>query len=309
MPLFNRPDGTLAKDVAPFRRMMPFLMKSRTESAVYYEQEVDLTKTEAFIDSYNATHARRITVFHVFLWAAVRALHARPGLNRFVAGGRIYQRDGVWISVSAKKELADGAPVVVLKRRFDPAMTFEQMVDFVHGDVKVGRSDKKSHVDEELSLFLRLPALLLSLAVRLVRFLDAVNLLPGAFIKPDPLYASMLIANLGSVKLESAFHHLYEYGNIPLFAAVGRKKKVVKVDDAGNVVTRTVASVKYSFDERIEDGLYCARGLELIRGMVEDPVANGAAERASQADVQVVPVAAAAPVTGLAQVQLQDRFA
>ena len=53
----------------------------------------------------------------------------------------------------------------------------------------------------------------------MVRWLDSVNLLPGSFIHPDPMYASMFIANLGSVKLESAFHHLYEYGNIPLFAA------------------------------------------------------------------------------------------
>jgi len=278
MPLFSRPDGKPAEGVAPFRRMMPFLMKGRTESAVYYEQEMDLTRTQLFIDDYNKTHAKRITVFHVFLWAAVRTLHERPGLNRFVMGGRIYQRDGVWISYSAKKELADGAPIVVLKRRFDPEMTFEQMVDFVHGDVKVGRSDEKSHVDKELSLFLRLPALLLSLGVRLVRFLDSLNLLPGSFIGPDPMYASMFIANLGSVKLESAFHHLYEYGNIPLFAAVGRRKQVVAVDEQGRVVTRTVCSVKYSFDERVEDGLYCARALDITRGMVEDPLAHGAGE-------------------------------
>ncbi|MHB8873166.1 MAG: hypothetical protein ACYC8T_05715 [Myxococcaceae bacterium] len=285
MPLFSRPDGKLATDVPAFRRMMPFLMPSRNESAVYYEQEIDLTQTRRFIDRYNATHEKRITVFHVFLWAAVRTLHERPRLNRFVIGNRIYQRDGVWISYSAKKELSDGSPIVVLKRRFDPSMTFEELVDFVHGDVKTGKSDERSHVDKELSLFLRLPALLLSLGVRLVRWLDSVNLLPGSFIVQDPMYASMFVANLGSVKLESAFHHLYEYGNIPLFAAVGRSKQVLTVDASGRVVTRTVCQVKYSFDERIEDGLYCARGLELTRGMIEDPTAHGA----------MAPVAAVVP--------------
>ena len=38
-----------------------------------------------------------------------------------------------------------------------------------------------------------------------------------------------------------------------------------------SVVTRTVCSVKYSFDERVEDGLYCARSLELLRRRIEDP--------------------------------------
>jgi hypothetical protein len=271
MPLFNRPDGAPAADVAPFREMMPFLMRTRNESAVYFEQDLDLTQTQRFIDDYNATHERRITVFHVFSWAVAHVLHTRPRMNRFVVGNRIYQRDGVWISYSAKKALADGSPIVVLKRRFEPNMTFEQTVDFIHGDVKEGRSDKKSHMDKELNLFLRLPAMLLAFGVSVVRWLDSVNLLPGAYIHPDPMYASLFIANLGSVKLESAFHHLYEYGNIPLFAALGRSKKVPVVNEAGEVTVRNICTVKYSFDERIEDGLYCAHSLELLRKMVESP--------------------------------------
>ncbi len=287
MTLFKRPDGKLATDVAPFRQMMPFLMRTRTESAVYFEQDLDLTKTQKFIDDYNATHERRITVFHLFTWAIAHVLHARPRMNRFVMGNRVYQRDGVWISYSAKKALADGSPIVVLKRKFDPNMSFDQTVDFMHGDLKEGRSDKKSHMDKELSLFLKLPAMVLAWGVNMVRWLDSVNLLPGSFIHPDPMYASMFIANLGSVKLESAFHHLYEYGNIPLFAAIGRSKLVPVVDESGAVTSKKVCSVKYTFDERIEDGLYCAHSLELLRTMVEDPQAFIDAQTAPVRQLQV----------------------
>ena len=276
MPLFKRPDGTLARDIAPYRRIMPFIMRTRNESAVYYEQEMDLTRTLGFIDRYNASHERRVTVFHVLMWAAVRALNERPGLNRFVAGGNIYQRDGIWISYSAKKELADGSPIVVIKRRFDPAMSFEELVEFIQGDVKVGKSDHKGHQEKEVNFSLALPSILLRIGLWAIRWLDSMNLLPGAYIHPDPMYASMFIANLGSVKLESAFHHLYEYGNIPLFGALGRKKQVVVADDKGNISTRTVCSVKWSFDERTEDGLYCTRALEILRTLVEDPEGNGA---------------------------------
>lgn len=263
----------LANDVAPFRRMMQFLMRSRNESAVYFEQDLDLTKTTGFIERYNATHDKRITVFHVFTWAIAHVLHARPRMNRFVMGHRVYQRDGVWLSYSAKKELADGSPIVVLKREFDPGVSFEQAVDLIHGDVKEGRSDKQSSMDKELSFFLALPAFLLSLGVRFFRFLDGLNLLPAAIIRNDPMYTSMFIANLGSLKLESAYHHLYEWGNCPFFATLGRTKQVAAVNERGQVEARTVCTVKYSFDERIEDGLYCAHSLELLRRMVEDPAA------------------------------------
>lgn len=282
MPLFKRPDGVPAADVAPFRRMMQFLMPTRNESAVYFEQDLDLTKTQAFIDEWNSTHTQRITVFHLFTWAVAHVLHVRPRMNRFVAGNRVYQRDGVWLSYSAKKELKDGSPIVVLKRKFDPTMSFEETVRFMHGDVKEGRSNKKSHMDKELSFFLKLPAPLLRFGVKIVRWLDSVNLLPGAFIHPDPMYASMFIANLGSVKLESAFHHLYEYGNIPLFAVLGRTKVVPVADEFGEVTTKKICTIKYTFDERIEDGLYCAQSLELLRTMIEDPKAYMASNESAQ---------------------------
>lgn len=291
MPLFNRTDGTLATDVAPFRRMMQFIMPTRTESAVYYEQELDLTLTQEFIDRYNAAHSRPITVFHVLLWATTRALHERPRMNRFVVGKRVYQRDGVWISYSAKKKLADGSPIVVLKRRFDPAWSFQQLVQFIHGDVKVGRSDQLTHMDKEFNVLLKLPGLLLSLGLMIVKLLDALNLLPESFVRNDTMYASLFVANLGSVKLESAFHHLFEYGNCPLFAAIGQTKRVIAVDERGKVTTRLVCSVKYTFDERIEDGLYCAQSLDLVRTMVEDPTAFGASAAA-----EPVAVEAEAPV-------------
>ncbi len=276
MPLFKRPDGTLVRDVPPTRRIMPYIMRGRTESSVYFEQVIDLEKTLPFIASYNASHERRISVFHVFVWAAVRALADRPRLNRFVSGGRVYQRDGIWMSFSAKKALNDDSPIVVLKRRFDPKLDFAEMVALLHGDVDQGRSDEKSHVDKELGFFLALPGPILRVGVTILRWLDAVNLLPGGFIHPDPMYASMFVANIGSVRLESAFHHLYEYGNCPLFAAIGRNKREAVVGDDGSVTTRRVCSIKYSFDERIEDGLYCATGLEHLKRMLEDPAAHGA---------------------------------
>ncbi len=273
--LFTRPDGTRCSDVSATRRIMPFMMKTRTESAVYFEQQIDLTRTLPFIEAFNATHPEtRVTFFHVFLWAAVHALDLRPRMNRFVMGSKLWQRDGIWISYSAKKKLDDDSPMIVIKRRFEPGQTFEQMVQFIYGDLKEGRSDKKSHVDKELGLFLSLPAPLLRLGVALLRWLDSWNLLPGSFIHPDPMYASLFIANLGSVKLDSAYHHLYEYGSIPLFAVIGRMHEMARPGGG----TFTGLSVKYSFDERTEDGLYAAGALSIAKEICEDP-AKGAPMR------------------------------
>lgn len=273
--LFSRPDGTRAKDLPPYRRIMPFIMRSKNESVAYFEQTLDLTKTEAFIREWNRRGGKKITLYHLFVWGVVQVLAKRPRLNRFVAGSHIYDRDGIWISTSAKKAMHDDSPVVVLKKRYE-AGPFAELVERMHGTLDEGRSDKKSHVDKELGVLLKLPAFFLRFLIRLQMFLDAWNLLPNAFIKPDPLYASFFVANLGSLKMDAVHHHLYEYGNIPIFACIGKKEEVPAWNDAGVLVKKLVCKVKCTFDERIEDGLYCAAGLDLLRTMVEDPEAAGA---------------------------------
>ncbi|MDB4945101.1 MAG: Pyruvate/2-oxoglutarate dehydrogenase complex, dihydrolipoamide acyltransferase [Labilithrix sp.] len=280
MPLFSRKDGTLARGVAPYRRIMPFIMRGKNESIAYFEQEIDVERAQAFIEAWNASNATKISFFHLYMWATAQTLATRPRLNRFLAGANLYDRDGIWLSYSAKKSMNDDSPVVVRKCRVDPSATFADLVQQLQGDVSEGRSAKKSSVDQELGIVLALPAFVISLLLVLQRWLDAHNLLPFALIKTDPLYSSMFIANLGSLKLESVYHHLYEYGNIPVFACIGRRKRVVKVAENGELTTALVCHVKYTFDERVEDGLYCAAALDHLRILLEDPEAAGLSAQA-----------------------------
>ena len=253
---------------------MPFIMRGKNESVAYFEQTLDLTKTEAFLQEWNARGGRKITLYHLFVWGVVQVLSKRPRLNRFVAGSQIWQRDGIWISTSAKKAMNDDSPVVVLKKRYEPG-PFDALVEQMYGTLTVGRSDEKSHVDQELGIFLKLPQFLLRFLIRFQMFLDAWNLLPNAFIKPDPMYASFFVANLGSLKMDAVYHHLYEYGNIPIFACIGKKEEVPAFDANGALIKKLVCKVKYTYDERVEDGLYCAAALDLLRTLVEDPAAAG----------------------------------
>ena len=48
-------------------------------------------------------------------------------------------------------------------------------------------------------------------------------------------------------------------------------KKVPIVNAAGQVVAAEVFELKYTYDERTEDGFYVAQGLDLIRSRLEEP--------------------------------------
>jgi hypothetical protein len=261
----RRPDATLVRDLSPIRRFMPFVSPRRNDSLVYFEHEVDVEAALAFAAERSRVRdaARPVTLFHLVLRAISLVLAERPRLNRFTAGGRIWQRDGVWITFSAKLRIEDGAPVITVKRRIDPEAGLDALVDRVLGGLGEGRSGAPSTSDREVGLLLRLPVPLIRSALGLARAADAFGLLPRAMIDSDPMFCSVFVANLGSVGLDAGFHHLWEYGSCPIFCVIGR----VRPGPAG----RRVVTLKWTYDERVEDGLYCARSLERLRELLENP--------------------------------------
>ena len=139
----KRADGRVVDDVPAYRQVMPYIMRGRNESAVLFEQEVDLSGTFRFVDGFEQRDDLNIKVFDDLMWAAVQTLSSFPRLNRFVAGGRLYQRDDIWLSFSSKKEMVPESPVIVLKRRFDPRESFTEMVRATRTQLAEGRNPEK----------------------------------------------------------------------------------------------------------------------------------------------------------------------
>jgi hypothetical protein len=261
----RRPDARLVRDLSPTRRFMPLLSPRRNDNLVWFELDVEVERALAFAAERSAGREREraITLFHVILAALARILHERPRLNRFTAGGRLWQRDGIWITFSAKQRFDEEAPLLTVKRRFDPALPLHVLVDGLLDSLAGGRRGERTTSDREVAGLLRLPPALARAALWLADRADALGLLPRAMLEADPLCTSVFVANLGSVGLDAGYHHLWEHGNCPIFCVIGRIHPVAS--------GRRVVTLKFSYDERIEDGLYCARSLERLRELIESP--------------------------------------
>jgi hypothetical protein len=271
MPLLGRPDGVLAERVPLVRRFMPFLMRRRNESAVWFEHDVAADAALAFAESFSSAHGVRLTFFQLVLRAVARVLDEFPRLNRYVVGRRLYQRTTIAISFSGKESFDDAAPLYVRKRIFDPREPLEALARSVAESVRGGRAGERTQADREMSLLAHLPRPAIDGVVAAGRFLDYFNLLPARMILEDPLYASAFVANLGSVGIAGAYHHLYEYGTIPIFVVVGAYRRVAVAEEDGRIVARRVATLKYTYDERVEDGFYCARAVSRMKELIEHP--------------------------------------
>jgi hypothetical protein len=270
MPLFRRPDGDLVRDLPPVRGIVPYLMRGRNESAVYQESLYDVAAARRWLRAYNRSHPTRATLFQLLAWACARALHLRPGLNRFASGGRIYQRRGVSVSFAAKMSMSDAAPFVTVKLGFPDGESLEDAVRRMAEAVDQGRRGAPRPLDREVALVMSLPGFLVSWLTRLAFRLDRWNLLPGFMTRDDPFFSSVFLANLGSVGLSDAFHHLYEYGTVTAFGVVGAVRPTLVPGPQGPEV-RELLQVRWTLDERVNDGFYAARSLAIARDLLEDP--------------------------------------
>jgi hypothetical protein len=264
----SRSDGDLVRGVHPYRRLMAFIMRTRTESVVYSDTAVRAEKLMAFLEAHAA---EGITLTHVLLAATATALEANPRLNRFVVGKRLYQRRGRFVTFSMKRKKLDAkAKIAVVKLELLTGESLADCAKRIDGVIDEQRSGERTYADKEYGLFNALPRPILTGATACIRWLDANNVLPAFFIRDDGLYTSVFIANLGSLAMSAPYHHLYEWGNCPLFMGVGAIEDRVVVED-GQVVAAKVLPIRWSFDERVEDGLSARGGIDALTRLLEDP--------------------------------------
>jgi hypothetical protein len=270
MPLFGRSDGDLVRDEGPVRLIMPYLMRRRNESAVYQQSLYRVGAARAWLRAYNRAHrGHPATIFHLVAYGCAVALQEKPRLNRFVAGHRLWQRRGVSIAFVAKTELTETAPDTTVKLEIPPGLAFadfsRQLVSLVDGAREGGRT-----VDREVELLMRLPGPVVRLLVDLARWLDHWHLLPGFLTRHDPMYSSLFLANLGSVGVSDAWHHLFEYGTCSIFGTVSAVRRHAFAGRDG-VTSEEGLDVRWTLDERIDDAFSAARALAIVQRVVEDP--------------------------------------
>lgn len=269
----RRRDGTYLGDVPAFRRIVPYLLRTRTGSMVFFPQRIEVDGLLAWLHDANEGRPRdeRVTLFDVFLAAIARTMRLRPETNRFVSGRRTYQHRDIAISFVVKEAMSDQAAESEVRLVLSGEETVEDVRRLVTAAVTRERRGEQGDDDRLVAFFASWPRPLLELISWLIRVLDYQNVLPAALRKAIPLYTSAYVVNTGSLGIDPPFHHLYDYGTASVFVAIGRVTREPVVDEDGGIVARSGVNVVYTLDERATDGYYFARTAEVIRRLVAEP--------------------------------------
>ena len=133
----DRRDGRRIRDVDGLHVIIVHLMPRRTEAEVYLQYTVDVTELLKYIEAKNGPNAEyKTTLFHCFVTMVARIINERPYLNRFIQGGRIYERDEITVSFVAKRRFSDHSEESLMVYKPKGTDTLADVSRRIVGDVR-----------------------------------------------------------------------------------------------------------------------------------------------------------------------------
>ncbi len=266
----KRSDGKELRHVSPIFRLMPCLMKERDDSQVFFNQDIVIEKIEEYIDK-KAQEGIKISILDIVFAGIVRIISERPKLNRFVVNGRIYARNKITLAMTVKKSLTDDAEETTVKVDFDGTENIFEVRDKLQTLIAQNKDTNNSNdMDKIAGLLSKIPSSFLKFAVGTLKYLDKKGHLPKSIIALSPFHASCVVTNVGSLGIDSIYHHIYNFGTTSMFFAIGKKKKSYLFED-DEIYKEKCINVAFVGDERICDGHYYAASFRSLSRYLTHP--------------------------------------
>jgi hypothetical protein len=272
----DRADAVWLRDADGMHMFMPLLYPNRADNEAYIRESFDLTAVNEYLAKKNAAREEngddfKYTLFHVLVAAMLKAVVLRPKLNRFITNGKLYMRRELSAAFVVKKYFRDDSTEGLAFLHANVDDTFETLHEKLRAliyPVKNGAGDKSS---DAMDLISKAPFPLTRAVVSVTRLLDRKGLAPEVLIGTDPAYSSVFFTNLGSIKLNCGYHHLTNWGTNSVFVVVGETKMVPYYDEKGKATMKETVELGLTIDERIADGFYYARTVDLVRKILANP--------------------------------------
>ena len=266
----HRSNGRKIKTLPAFFKVIPSVMLERNDSQVLYKQDIPIKYLDEYIDN-KAKDGIKIAYMHIIYAAIVRVIAERPRLNRFVMNGTTYARNKIYVSLAIKKNLTDDGVETTTKIEYQGTETIFDIKQKLDAIIEQNKEVEANNETDKLAKTLGLiPTGLIRVAVKFLKFLDRHGLLPKAIIKASPFHTSVFLTNVGSLGIDTIYHHLYNFGTTSMFFSMGKKKKSFIYEDE-EIKEEKCITLAFVGDERICDGFYYANSFKSLFRYLKKP--------------------------------------
>lgn len=271
----DRKDGRLLRSIEPIAIFSLYIMNTRNDANNSVSDSVDLSAIEKYVHKKRQEGFECLNAMYVLAAAYVRVVSQKPGINRFINGHRIYARNNVEVSMMVKKSLSLNSPETMFKFFFKPEYTINDVYKDMHEKVTAYQSTPDSDENDDLAGFLnaitKLPRFLLRFVMKLLYWLDYHGLIPQSLLELSPFHGSMVLSSMGSLGVPSVFHHLYNFGNVPMFITFSTNRHENELNTDGSVQKKHYLDFNITMDDRICDGHYYSAALHDFRKYLKNP--------------------------------------
>jgi len=266
----DRKEGRRIRTLPAMSYVVPYIMKERNDAQNEFEDVIDITNIERYLDAKHREGYTDMTLLHVILAAYTRVVAERPGINRFIAGQRIYARNNVECVMTVKKELSLESPDTCIKVFFDPRDNIYNVYKKFQKVVREATAET-TDFDNTASVLTKLPGFLFRWTVSLLKWLDYHGWLPTSLMNVSPFHGSMIITSMGSLGIPAIYHHLYDFGTLPVFISYGSIFTADAIKRDGTRERHHFVTLKVVTDERICDGFYYASAFKRLKRYLQHP--------------------------------------
>lgn len=257
----NRRDGKRVKDIDAMHVLMPYIKPNRCDSDVFIDQKLDVTELVKYYEEMKLKD-NDLTYFHLFITLIAKTIYNRPLLNRFIVNKKYYDRNDVLIAFTAKVNYEDTSKEILKVIKIDPEDNLFSIKEKTLKAVSDVRNAKEEGTNNIMNIIGKLPSFLISLVVKVVKYMDRHDLLPKSLINDNLYYSTCIVSNLGSIKSSAIYHNLTDFGTSSILATFGEIR-----EENG----RKYAEAGINIDERIADGVYFVKSVKLMQDILNNP--------------------------------------
>ena len=270
----DRSDGRRIRTLAPMAQITSYFQVERNTCSNLFEESFEITHVDRYIRQKRREGLTDFGITHVLLAAYVRGVAKYPQLNRFISGQKVYSRgNDIQYCMVVKKEMTVDSPDTSIKVHLTPYDTAKDVYEKLNAAVESVKATQEldSNLDNLIVYLNMIPSVVLKFTVWFLKLLDYFGLLPRFLLELSPFHGSLFFTSMGSLGIRPIYHHLYDFGNLPVFGAFGMKRRANEVQDDGTIVQRKYIDVKFVLDERIVDGYYYATFFKYFRRLMRNP--------------------------------------
>ena len=267
----DRKEGRLLRTLSPFYRMTPYIMVKRNDASNLFSDSLELSGIEGWLREKRRENLKGLGMLHLFIAAYVRTIASCPGLNRFVSGQKIFARNNIEVVMIVKRELTADAEETSIKVVFDPSDTVYDVYRKLGEKVDEVKASAANGTMRTAAALMNLPGIFLKFAIWFLNLLDYFGWLPKSLLDVSPFHGSLIITDLGSLGIAPIYHHLYNFGNLPVFLSMGAKRRELEPDKNGVMTEKKYIDYSVVMDERTVDGVYYANAFKYMKYYLKNP--------------------------------------